>query len=129
MSSSYFDSKKNHIYFFRFLKICSWEKKLIALWIKVICTWTSSRNACKLAATCRARRVWTRSWLATRFRSWNVHVYSGIFSIQEYCFFYLLSHSVSSRRIEQIRIVDRTVKMPFFCFPDLSSWMLWNKII
>ena len=33
----------------------------------------------------------------------------------------LLSHSVSSRRTEQIRIVNRTVKLPIFCFPDLSS--------
>ena len=54
-----FRLEKNHIYFFRFLKICRSEKKWIAHWIKVICTWTSSRNACKLAATCRARRVWT----------------------------------------------------------------------
>ena len=32
----------------------------------------------------------------------------------------LLSHSVSSRHTEQIRIVNKTVKLPIFCFPDLS---------
>ena len=33
----------------------------------------------------------------------------------------LLSHSVSSRRTEPIRILNRSVKLPIFCFPDLSS--------
>ena len=47
--------------------------------------------------------------------------------IQGYCLYRnivaadLLSHSVSSRHTEQIRIMNRTVKLPIFYFSDLSS--------
>ena len=50
--------------------------------------------------------------------------------IQEYSlygsivFANLLSHSVSSRHTEQIRIMNRTVKLPIFYFSDLSSQIL-----
>ena len=36
----------------------------------------------------------------------------------------LLSHSVSSRHTEQIRIMNRTVKLPIFYFSGLSSRIL-----
>ena len=41
----------------------------------------------------------------------------------------LLSHSFSSRHTEQIRITNRTVKLPIFYFSGLSPRILWNEII
>ena len=102
--------KKNHIFFFRFSKICRWEKKWIALWIKV--------GASECARDSRRALALKICMFIQEYS-----LYRSIVSAD------LLSHSVSSRHTEQIRIMNRTVKLPIFYLFDLSSRILRNEII
>ena len=112
----YFDSKKNHIYFFRFLKICRWEKngshfekKLFVLEDRRAML-ASSPRLVALGASERARD--SRRALALKMCMFiqKYSLYRVIVSAD------LFSHSVSIRHTEQIKIMNRTAELPILFF-------------